>query len=157
MTFLLFSSSYSEWIEIVEYSDQMSEFYVFFASLLWLTVLTFDAWWSIRYNFEFSSQLCPDQSFCRNFETPASTGRFFKFYCIYSFGFPATFLALMYFESPFMFYSFKQNVLFHTELCLNMVAFADAILVVLTIRMINELKRQENYTESPQFSKEVER
>jgi hypothetical protein len=29
--------------------------------------------------------------------------------------------------------------------------------VVLTIRMINELKRQENYTESPQFSKEVER
>jgi hypothetical protein len=38
-----------------------------------------------------------------------------------------------------------------------MVSVADLILVVLTIRMINELKRQENFTESPQFSKEVER
>jgi hypothetical protein len=48
LTFLLFSSSYSEWIEMVEYSHQMSEFFMFLASLLWLTVLTFDAWWSIR-------------------------------------------------------------------------------------------------------------
>jgi hypothetical protein len=40
---------------------------------------------------------------------------------------------------------------------LQMVAAADVILVVLTIRKIKELKRQENFVESPQLTKEIER
>jgi hypothetical protein len=38
-----------------------------------------------------------------------------------------------------------------------MVAAADVILVVLTLRMVRELKRQENFVESPQFTREIER
>jgi uncharacterized membrane protein len=100
---------------------------------------------------------CLDHGFSRNFETPKTSGSFFKFYCIYSFGFPATFLVLMYFDSPYMFFNFKQNVLFHTELSLNMVAIVDVILVFLIIRKIIELKKKENFTESPQFTREIER
>ena len=48
IAFSLFSSSFDEWIDMTSYSQETIAISAFYSSLLWLNVLTFDNWWSIR-------------------------------------------------------------------------------------------------------------
>ena len=160
ITFFLFSSSFDEWIDMTNSFREIITMFAFYSSLLWLNILTFDSWWSIRWISQknlASLLVTLKQSIFRNFEDPRASEKLFKYYCGYCLGFALSTTLLLLHGNRFVMYILKINVLFYTMLCMQMTVVVEVILIVLTVRKIIELKKIENSAENFQFLREIER
>jgi uncharacterized membrane protein YcjF (UPF0283 family) len=93
----------------------------------------------------------------RSLKNPSNNERFFKFYCFYAFGFACSFSIILWQGAHYTFYSYKNHVLFYVQLSLHMVAVADVFFIVMTIRKIVQLAKDESSKENLFFEVEKER